>query len=292
MRSRDIVVWGVVVAGLLFVVPSLRDGCGAPAVRAGDRAPRFSLVLVGSGETWDSESLNGQPYALLFFATWCGSCRSEMPAVARVFHEEPSLRLYAVSDEPGDRVAQYLASSGLALPAAGDAGGMFASFGVRAVPTMVVVNEQGVVEFARAGSGAVREGLRRLRDLETTGLTPTGIGDPASGVRQELRGGYGHSRVHRLGHGHGPRARAGARPVGAGQAGHAAGPGEDVRARRDPNPRGDDGGAAALTRNPEDEGWQASGGLMGCLRDQEGGKHVNRMSCHDTPSMVDNAETA
>lgn len=226
MRGRDIVVWGAVGVGLLLVVPSIRDGCGAPAVRRGDRAPRFSLVLVGSGESRDSASLNGRPYALLFFATWCGSCRSEMPELARVLHERPSLRLYAVSDEPGERVVRYLASSGLALPAAGDAGGVFASFGVRAVPTMVVVNEQGVVEFARAGSNAVTEGIRRLEDLDSR----VGASKPA----------------------------------------------------RPPAP----------TRNPEDEGWQASGGLMGCLRDQEGGKHVNRMSCHDTPSTVDNAETA
>lgn len=43
-------------------------------------------------------------------------------------------------------------------------------------------------------------------------------------------------------------------------------------------------------RGRKDESRQASGGLMGCLRDQEGGKHVNRMSCRDTPSNVHNAK--
>lgn len=167
MRGREVIAWGVVIAGLLFLVPSVRDGCGGgPAIRPGNPVPAFSLVSATSGETWDSESLNGRPYALLFFATWCGSCRSEMPAVARILQERPSLRLIAVSDEPEDRVARYLASSGLALPAAGGAGGMFASFGVRAVPTMVVVDRRGVVSFARAGSGAAFDGIRRLGDQE------------------------------------------------------------------------------------------------------------------------------
>lgn len=173
MRGREIIAWGVVIAGLLFLYPSVRDGCGAPAIRPGNPVPAFSLVLVASGETWDSESLSGRPYALLFFATWCGSCRSETPAVARILQERPSLRLIAVSDEPGDRVARYLASSGLALPAAGGGGGMFASFGVRAVPTMVVVDAEGVISFARAGSGAVFDGIRRLEELGAASGAPT-----------------------------------------------------------------------------------------------------------------------
>lgn len=85
-----------------------------------------------------------------------------MSTVARILKERPSLRLIAVSDEPQELVAHYLSSSGLAVPAAGGQGAMFAAFGVRAVPTMVVVDEQGLVVFARAGSGAVLDGIRRL----------------------------------------------------------------------------------------------------------------------------------
>ncbi len=242
MRGREIIAWGVVIAGLLFLVPSVRDGCGAPAIRPGDPVPAFSLVSATNGGTWDSESLRGRPYALLFFATWCGSCRSELPAVARILQERPTLRLIAVSDEPGDRVARYLASSGLVLPAAGGGGGMFASFGVRAVPTMVVVDAGGVISFARAGSGAVFEGIRRLGDASSrTGRTQ--VTDASSAAAQM---------------------------------------GSASRPRRRPRP-----GTPRMR-----VGRQASGGLMGCLRDQEGGKHVNRMSCRDTPSTCHNAEAA
>lgn len=164
MRGREVIAWGVVIAGALLLYPSVRDGCGAPAIRPGTPVPPFSAGAVSGDASWSSDSLKGCPYALLFFATWCGSCRSEMPAVARILKERPSLRLIAVSDEPGEQVARYLSSSGLALPAAGDQGGMFASFGVRAVPTVVVVDHQGLVVFARTGSGAVFDGIRRLGD--------------------------------------------------------------------------------------------------------------------------------
>lgn len=164
MRWREVVLWGLLAVGIVAVYPSLRHGCGAPAIRPGTPVPPFAIEDVRGAEQWSSESLLGHPYAIWFFATWCGPCRSEMPGLARILRERPSLRVFAVSEEPADRVAHYLSSSGLTIPAAGGQGAMFASFGIRSVPTVVVVDEKGRVAYARAGSGAIREGVRRLLD--------------------------------------------------------------------------------------------------------------------------------
>ncbi len=245
VKGREVLVWAAVIFALVSLYPSVRRGCGAPEIRPGVVAPPFQATAASGTEVWSSETWRGRAYGLLFFATWCSSCLSEMPEVARILREGRSssvgpIRLLAVSDEPRERVAAYLASSGLELPVAAGAGEMFASFGVRAVPTMVVVQDSGVVAFARAGSGAVFEGIRLLKEMETS--------------RSRGPGERGHSRRPR---------------------------------RRSPRVLGN---KPTTTGTKADR--QASGGLMGCLRVQEGGKHVNRMSCRDTPSNDDNARRA
>jgi len=168
-RSRTLIAWGLVIVGLFMLVPSLKTGCGAPAVRAGMTAPRLTGIAFSSVDAGSTDPLADRPHALIFFATWCHACRQELPRIPQVLHDHPGLRVVLVSDEPLEPVRQYLRGVGITLPVAADASEIFSSYGVRAVPTTVVVDAGGIVQFAAAGGASIPEGLERLIEVAGSG---------------------------------------------------------------------------------------------------------------------------
>lgn len=71
----------------------------------GDEAPDFSVDLIAGGRFRLSEHLaaDGRPVILNLWASWCGPCREEMPALDAVSAANPEVFLIgvAVDDDPG-----------------------------------------------------------------------------------------------------------------------------------------------------------------------------------------------
>jgi len=149
--NRNVLVAGVIVAlpivGLLFVSlgrnPNRLD---APIV--GHAAPPFSLLPVGGGDAITLEGLKGKPVVLNFWATWCGPCMDEHPAIVRAARAAGSevQFLGVVYDDPETVVAEFLRRHGSAYPAVMDPGGRTAiAYGVYGVPETYFIGADGVV---------------------------------------------------------------------------------------------------------------------------------------------------
>ncbi|MGH7584449.1 MAG: TlpA family protein disulfide reductase [Gemmatimonadales bacterium] len=88
--------------------------CGASAAagqgaRIGHRAPGFGLPTL-SGDSLSLPGLRGHPVLLAFWATWCPSCRAEMPELARVGAAHAGVGLMVVTidaDQTRERVLEY-----------------------------------------------------------------------------------------------------------------------------------------------------------------------------------------
>ena len=145
----------VLAAGLAVVLPTLAvfwasfgsDPHALPKALEGKHAPAFALTSL-TGERVDRSSLDGRPFVLNFWATWCIPCAQEHPAmldVARKYGDR--VQFYGVLYGDDKEAAQaWLAKRGTAYPTLMDPAGRTAiDYGVAGVPETFIVNAKGEI---------------------------------------------------------------------------------------------------------------------------------------------------
>ncbi len=129
----------------------------APAVglTIGQPAPDFTLQTP-DGQTMQLSALKGQPVLLNFWATWCGPCAIEMPALEQIYrkYQDQGLVVLGVNQgETGDRVTQYLRGNNLSFPSVLDAETNVArQYRVTGYPTTWLVDADGTLRQVRRGA--------------------------------------------------------------------------------------------------------------------------------------------
>lgn len=124
-------------------------GAGAGTTPAAEReaAPAFRVpALEGGGEIALADH-RGTPVVLNFWASWCGPCREEMPALAAFADANPGLRVVglAVNDRPQDS-RRFARDLGVGFDLGVDRDGdVAASYGATGLPVTVVIDARGRV---------------------------------------------------------------------------------------------------------------------------------------------------
>jgi thiol-disulfide isomerase/thioredoxin len=121
----------------------------------GKPAPAVTLNT-GLGSPFRLEHLRGQVVVIDFWASWCGPCRSQMPAVAKL-HAEAAKKGFTVIGVDGDSTPEaarkYLEENRYAWMNLHDSGNaVHGPFGVTAIPTTVVIDREGVVRAYLVGA--------------------------------------------------------------------------------------------------------------------------------------------
>ncbi|SHN67601.1 cytochrome c biogenesis protein CcmG, thiol:disulfide interchange protein DsbE [Duganella sacchari] len=139
-----------------------------PSPLVGKRAPEFSLTQVGDArETFRSTDMRGKVWVLNVWASWCGPCRAEHPALL----ELSKLKVVPVvglnyNDQRGDS-QRWLNEFGNPYQATafdGD-GKTGIEFGVYGVPETFVIDKQGLIRLKLTGgltSAQIKEQLLPL----------------------------------------------------------------------------------------------------------------------------------
>lgn len=137
--------------------------------QVGYRAPDFTLPRLDGGEVTLSD-LRGQVVVVNFWATWCPPCRAEMPDLQRAYEDRKAegLTILAVNttfQDSESSAAQFVRDLALELPVLLDRSGeMSRSYELRAMPTTLFVDRQGIVREVILGGPMSEETIEENLD--------------------------------------------------------------------------------------------------------------------------------
>lgn len=98
----------------------------------------------------------GKVVFLNFWATWCGPCRSEMPAMERLYRQlqDKGFEIVAVNlQENRKSVQRFVNDLGLSFPVFLDTDGRIGSmYGARSIPTTYIIDRSGSVIAGTIGT--------------------------------------------------------------------------------------------------------------------------------------------
>ena len=160
----------LVVAGLAIVALAGRYLYKKPGVNAGTVAPEIAGVLA-SGEAFQTSSLKGSYVLLDFWASWCGPCLEESPALKNVylryhgarFRNAKDFEIVSVSfDRDRNRWIDAIKNNGLDwkyhLCDLQDLKSPYAKlYGVRVIPAKFLLNPAGEVVAVNPSFTAVQK---------------------------------------------------------------------------------------------------------------------------------------
>lgn len=130
---------------------------GSQSAMIGQDAPEIKLDML-DGSRFVLSQCKGQIVVLDFWATWCAPCMQTMPLVEKVMEDyDPNqVKLVSVNLEEGaDHVKAVMERHGMDVPVALDIDGVAAlRYEAKAIPQMVIVDQEGKVSRLYVGGGA------------------------------------------------------------------------------------------------------------------------------------------
>ena len=117
-------------------------------------AQNFSLEDV-DGETFELKNSRGHWVFLHFWASWCGPCREEMPAIQKLSEtlQDKKFQIVMINTaEDEDTIFEFLATIDVELNSLMDVDGLVTEvWKPRGLPTTFLINPEGEVKYQAIG---------------------------------------------------------------------------------------------------------------------------------------------
>ncbi len=125
-------------------------------VKEGQKAPDFSFATE-NGKITKLSNLKGKVVWINFFATWCGSCRQELPHLQKEVFDKtknnPNFVLIILGREHSwDEINKFTADNKFNMPFYPDAGRkVFSLYAKQNIPRNFIIDKEGNVAVASTG---------------------------------------------------------------------------------------------------------------------------------------------
>ena len=155
--------------GLCYFMSTVARTSAVPetGVTVGKTAPALTAQTL-DGKMVKIEK-SGKIAVLNFWATWCPPCRYEMPELETFAVKHGDTIVFAAINlqEPAEKVKQYLEQNKYTMPVLLDKDGTAAAgFSIRAIPTTIVLDQNGVIRYRKSGAVTADELETVLKDVQ------------------------------------------------------------------------------------------------------------------------------
>jgi len=107
------------------------------------------------------DEFRGKIVIIDFFATWCSPCKQEIPELAEIHSKYNSSQVVIISvapeSEDDTKLRKFKKDYDMTWLVARDTVNLFNKFGIRVIPTIVILDEQGEVQFTKEGLTSASE---------------------------------------------------------------------------------------------------------------------------------------
>lgn len=137
----------------------------------GRSAPPFRLQTV-EGQEVDVAELRGKVVLINFWATWCPPCRAELPDISQLHQKYvgSDVVILTVNNEGGSIARNYVKDKKLSLAVLNDSKRQVSKlYGIRAIPTVLVVDKKGIVRHYWTGQRPVDLLTKAIEQLRSGG---------------------------------------------------------------------------------------------------------------------------
>ena len=129
--------------------------CGC-SDNTGDKLPEFTATTL-SGKTINSKDLKGKVVVLKIWATWCGSCITEIPQLNELvekYKNDSSIVFIAITDDKKEKIERFLVDRPFSYQQITDAAtlkNIFQPGLSKEIPKHIVVDKNSTIVFDASG---------------------------------------------------------------------------------------------------------------------------------------------
>ena len=140
------------IAAAIIILPAFG------AIGVGDKAPDFQLGSTDGKTVVALSSFTDKPTVLVFWASWCPHCQSELPVLQKVYDEFKSKGVNVVGvsvDRSMSDAGGFIKSRSITFPNAyagtDKARQTLGAYGVKGIPAVYVIDKGGIVRAHHSG---------------------------------------------------------------------------------------------------------------------------------------------
>lgn len=118
----------------------------------------FGFMLKDSlGNRFNADQFKGKVIFLNLWATWCGPCRAEMPAIHKLFNKVKDERIVFImlsidKDQAAQKVKAYVSKNKYTFPVYMPSGYLTNQLNVPSIPTTFVISKDGKIMMKEVGT--------------------------------------------------------------------------------------------------------------------------------------------